>query len=49
MTFIISATTKENKEIKVKKTIAKISAKPQPTFQHYIKRIEAPAKKLAFL
>ena len=26
MTFIISATTKENKEIKVKKTIAKISA-----------------------
>ena len=36
---------KENKEIKVKKNVKKMSA----NFQHYVKKIETQAKKKFFL
>lgn len=42
-----SSSVKEDKEIKVKRN--KILIKSQPNFYHYVKKIEAPAKKKVFL
>ena len=41
-----SSSVKEDKEIKVKSN--KILIKSQPNFYHYVRKIEAPAKKKGF-